>query len=134
MTVRGAGTAATRWLGVVLASAGAVLVPWLVVLAVTLPPVAVARNWAQAWVGLDSLEAAGLLATGLLLWAGNALVSPVAGATAALLLADAWFDVETAAPGADEATAVGMALVAELPLAVVCAVLAVRTLSARRER
>jgi hypothetical protein len=132
VTLWGAGTVVARRVGAVIALAGAALVPWLVVLATTLPAVATARNWPEAWVGLDAMEAAGLLATGLLLRAGSPLVSPAAGATAALLLADAWFDVVTAAPGGDEATSVAMALGAELPLAAVCAVVAVRAVTAKR--
>jgi hypothetical protein len=42
---------------------------------------------------------------------------------------DAWFDTTTAAPGGDFATAVAMALGAELPLAALCGRLALRALS-----
>jgi hypothetical protein len=48
--------------------------------------------------------------------------------SATLLLVDAWFDVSTAAAGADQAAAVAMAICLEIPLAIVCALLAVRTL------
>ena len=45
-----------------------------------------------------------------------------------LLLVDAWFDVTSAAPGPDLATAIVMAVFAEIPIALVCAVLATRVL------
>jgi hypothetical protein len=49
----------------------------------------------------------------------------VAGASAALLGADAWFDVVTAPTRGDRWVALAMAALVELPLAVVCAWLAV---------
>jgi len=57
-----------------------------------------------------------------------------AAATATLLVVDAWFDTTTASQGGNFATAVAMALGAELPLAALCGRLALRTLgrSARR--
>ncbi|MFC9646023.1 hypothetical protein ACFTZF_47360 [Streptomyces mirabilis] len=55
-----------------------------------------------------------------------------ATATAALLVVDAWFDVTTSRPGPELATAVVMAVCAELPMAAaVCTVLAVRALPSR---
>jgi hypothetical protein len=46
---------------------------------------------------------------------------PIAAAgTGALLTADAWFDVLTSSPGWNEAEAIAMSLLAELPLAFTC--------------
>jgi len=107
---------------------GVGLVPWVGVLAVTLPTTATARHWALAWVGLDCLEAVGLIGTGLLLRRGDPRRCLTAVATAVLLLCDAWFDTTTSAPGADFATALAMALLVELPLAALCVRLALRAL------
>jgi len=115
-----------RRLGWVLTGAGLAMVPWLVVLAVALPPRAAVGNWSTVWVGLDSLEAVALTATGVLLRRRDPRASLTAAATAVLLLVDAWFDVMTAAAGADRAIAVAMAAGVELPLSGLCAVLAVR--------
>ncbi len=115
----------SRWLAIALAGAGVGLLPWLVYLAVSLPASPRAWHWPVAWVGLDAMEAAGLLSTGLLLLRRDVRFCLTAMATAALLLADAWFDVTTAQPGAGELTSVAMALVAELPTAALCIVLAV---------
>ncbi|MFF7601898.1 hypothetical protein [Streptomyces mirabilis] len=52
-------------------------------------------------------------------------------ATAELLVVDAWFDVTTSQPGPVLATAVVMAVCAELPMAALCTVLAVRALPSR---
>lgn len=110
----------------VLVVCGLVLLPWLVVPASGLPGTAIASNWCTAWIGLDTLEALGLIATGLLAARGRHLYALTAVATATLLVVDAWFDTVTAAPGADQMWAVVMAVGVELPLAVVCVVLAVR--------
>ena len=112
--------------GILLLTCGAVLVPWLVVLAVTLPARYGAAHWALAWVGLDTLEAAGLLTTGLLAVRADRRLSPAAAATAMLLCVDAWFDVTTSAGGGDFRMALVMALCAELPLAALCARLALQ--------
>ncbi|WP_405581280.1 hypothetical protein [Streptomyces sp. NBC_01190] len=113
-----------RWPGYALVASGIALVPWLVVLATGLPPTATAPHWATAWVGLDTMEAVGLIATGLLTLRRHRVRSAVAGATATLLAVDAWFDVMTSS-GPDFRTALAMAFAAEIPLAAICGVLAV---------
>ncbi|MGY4928261.1 hypothetical protein [Streptomyces sp. 900105755] len=119
----------TRRAGGLLVACGLALLPWLYVLATGLPATATAAHWPVAWVGLDALEALGLIATGLLAARGDRRHALTAAATATLLAVDAWFDTTTAAPGGDFATAVAMALGAELPLAVLCGRLALRALS-----
>lgn len=115
-----------QWLAIALTASGAGLIPWLVVLATCLPVTTRAWNWSTAWAGLDSLEALGLLGTGLLLIRRDARYHLTAAATAALLLADAWFDVTTSAPGPDRMIAIAMAAGVELPAAAACAALAAR--------
>jgi hypothetical protein len=119
-----------RRLGQGLAAAGLAMIPWLAGLAITLPGRALARHWAAAWTGLDSLEALSLLATGVLMIRGDARRCLAAAVTAAVLVVDAWFDVTTAAPGSGQLIALGMAVLAELPLAALCAAAALRTLRA----
>lgn len=115
-----------RHLGWALTGAGAAMVPWLFVLAAQLPAQSTAVHWNTVWVGLDSLEALGLASTGMLLRRQDSRAGLTAAATAALLAMDAWFDVLTSAAGADRAVAIAMAAGAELPLAALCAYLAVR--------
>jgi hypothetical protein len=115
----------------VLTVLGPAMIPWLVFLHAELPATAVASHWSWAWTGLDGFEALGLLSTGLLLRRDDRRACLTAAATSALLLVDAWFDTMTAAPGPDCLLAVLMAVFAELPLAVACAVLATRTLPRR---
>lgn len=117
---------ATQWLARGLAGAGLALIPWLFLLARTLPSSAHAWNWSTAWVGLDTLEMFGLLGTGLLMLRRDVRYRLTAAATSALLLVDAWFDIVTAAPGAHQLAAVVMAAGLELPIAALCAILAAR--------
>lgn|SRR5579872_5880289 len=125
-----AGPRWTRWIGIGLTGAGIAMVPWLGVLATGLPASYQAANWNAAWVGLDALEALGLFATGTLLRRRDARAALTAAATSALLCVDALFDVLTSAP-ADRITAIVMAVGAELPVAALCAALAVRTFPRR---
>ncbi|MFE2480567.1 LPXTG cell wall anchor domain-containing protein [Streptomyces sp. NRRL F-2747] len=113
-------------LATLLTGAGVALLPWMVVLAKTLPQTAEVSNWSTAWIGLDAMLAAGLSGTGLLLGRDDPRAAPLAAATAALLVMDAWFDVTTAAPGSARAAAVALAVCAELPLAAACAAVAGR--------
>ncbi|MDT0458023.1 hypothetical protein RM550_20145 [Streptomyces sp. DSM 41527] len=109
-------TAAQRLQGRILTGAGLALLPWLGYLAGTLPP-----TEAAAWVVLDALEAAALLTAGTRLLRGDSHHRAPAAAAALLLLADACIDLATAAPGTELATALAMAVGAELPLAGLCA-------------
>ncbi|MFH7598897.1 hypothetical protein WDV06_27950 [Streptomyces racemochromogenes] len=113
-------------LATVFTGCGVALLPWMVVLAKTMPPTAEVSNWPAAWVGLDAMLALGLTGTGLLLRTGDPRVVPVAAATAALLAMDAWFDVTTSLGTGGQGLALLLAAGAELPLAVACAVVAAR--------
>ncbi|MEU7169836.1 hypothetical protein AB0A70_35160 [Streptomyces morookaense] len=105
-------------LGTVLIACGLALLPWVALLATDLPS-------AAPWVGLDALETLGLVTTGVLLVRGDARHTLTAAATAPLMVIDAWFDITTS-DAARLFTASAMAFCAELPLAAVCAVVAVR--------
>lgn len=116
----------TRWVARGLVAAGALMIPWLFVLAAQLPATARAAHWPAAWVGLDGLEALALLATGSLLARRDDRYRLAAMATATLLVTDAWLDVMTAAPGPGRLIAIAMAFCPELPVAALCAALALR--------
>lgn len=96
---------------------GGFLLPWCAVLGATLPARTYVPNWSLAWVGLDLAEAVAALLTAVLLSRGSPRAGLAATAGAALLLADAWFDVCTSAPGLDRLLAAGEAVLVELPLA-----------------
>jgi hypothetical protein len=110
---------------------GLAMIPWLFALAVRLPSSTTAQHWSTAWAGLDTIEALGLVTTGVLMRLRDERRCLAAAATATSLLIDAWFDVTTSAPGTDHLTALLLAVFLELPIAALCAALAVRTLPRR---
>lgn len=124
----------SRWVAPAFAVMAVGLLPWTVVLALTLPPTTEARHWNTAWAGLDVLIAAGLAGTAWLAWRRDPRVTLPATVTATLLTVDAWFDVTTAAPGGEFAMSVTLAVVAELPTAALCAFIALRRPARERPR
>ena len=98
-----------------LASA-AVLVPWIVYLTRSLPRTYLLTGWSSAWVGFDLLLTGALATTGLLARRHHPLWPSAAFASAALLVADAWFDVMTSGTGGLLVPVLSAALL-ELPLA-----------------
>ncbi|TYB38859.1 hypothetical protein [Actinomadura chibensis] len=115
-----------RRLGWAFVGGAAAMAPWIWGLARTMPSTAVVQNWSTAWVGLDLMEAAALLGTGVLLLRHDDRYRTAAAVAATLLVTDAWFDVTTATPGAHRALSVALAAGAELPIAILCAALSVR--------
>jgi hypothetical protein len=120
---------APRWASHLFVALGGVLVPWTLWLAATLPERHVARNFDVAWSGFDIAIAVSLIATGYGLFKGAAWTQGVAATAATLLVTDAWFDVLTSAPGAERTMAVAMAVFAEVPVAVACAMIGFRATS-----
>jgi hypothetical protein len=92
------------------------LVPWIAVLAVTLPDRAVSHNYRLAWVGFDVLLTVSIGRTAWLSWRRSPFVVNVASVTAALLVVDAWFDVTTAS-GEELLVSCLLATFVELPAA-----------------
>ncbi|NNG38031.1 hypothetical protein HJ588_01905 [Flexivirga sp. ID2601S] len=94
----------------------ALLLPWVVYLAVTLPDQYVAQAWALTWTGFDVLLVIMLGLTAFFAWKRRVLVVLTSFATGVLLLADAWFDITTADPD-DVRLSIVSAIVVEIPLA-----------------
>jgi hypothetical protein len=107
-----------------LLAAGLALVPWLAVLWTTLPDTYPTQHWRVAWVSFDALEIAGLLTSAVLVRHGDHWAPLASIATAVLLLVDAWFDVMTA--GHYVVISLTLTCTLELPLAALCAVVALR--------
>ncbi|MEU8030854.1 hypothetical protein AB0C13_19805 [Streptomyces sp. NPDC049099] len=112
-----------KWPWVLLGAAAVLLMPWTVVLALTLPGSTEVDNWPLAWIGLDVLMATGCAATALLGLRGDTRARLTASATASVAVLDAWFDITTAGTGAPLAEAL-LCAVAEGALAGACARLA----------
>jgi hypothetical protein len=111
---------------------GGFLLPWCALLGVTLPATTRVQHWALAWVGLDAAEGVAALATAVLLARADVRAALTAVTGGALLLADAWFDVCTSAPGLDHAVAATEAIFVELPLAAAAFWLAATLVRARQ--
>lgn len=110
---------APPWVGPVFLGLGALLVPWMVVLAVTLPGHEVAAHYRATWVGFDCMLAVALALTGWFAARRSTWIEVSASVAATLLVVDAWFDVLTAGTRWDRIGAVAEALLVELPLAAV---------------
>jgi len=116
----------TGWLGLVFGVVGLALIPWTLYLAATLPGRHEQHAYAVTWAGFDVALAVLLAATGYGLVRGRLWVQGVAAAAAALLVCDAWFDVLGSDPGGERAAAIALALLAELPTALLCIAIARR--------
>lgn len=112
------------WAPVLLIGCTAALVPWTVLLFFTLPGKHASTHWDVAWGGLDVGIATMLAATAASIVRRSVWTTVTATATATLLTVDAWFDVVTAADHDERFVAIGMAVLCELPLAVVCLLIA----------
>jgi hypothetical protein len=109
-----------RWAAPLFLCCAVILLPWIIIAGITLPARALSRNYDVAWAGYDVILLIGLLSTGIATLRRSRFLPIAAAATGALLTADAWFDVLTSSPGWNEAGAVAMSVLAELPLAFTC--------------
>ncbi|MCX5242779.1 hypothetical protein OG824_47030 [Streptomyces prunicolor] len=93
------------------------LVPWTVLLALTLPSGYEVHQWRLTWVGFDILLVVAMASTALLGWRRNRAVILAALTTSVLLICDAWFDVSLAFGTSEVWWSAALALFVELPLA-----------------
>jgi hypothetical protein len=93
------------------------LVPWTVLLALTLPTEHQVHQWRVTWVGFDALLVAAMASTAFFGWRQHRAVLASALTTAILLICDAWFDVSLDFGTPDIWMSAGLAVFAELPLA-----------------
>jgi hypothetical protein len=114
------------WLGAVFLVFAIVLAAWSVWLGFVLPRRTAALHWDLAWSGFDIGLAVALGLTAGALFRRSPWLLTAAGASAALLVCDAWFDVVTSRPSG-RGLAILEAVLVELPLAAFCLWIAVRT-------
>ena len=100
------------------------LLPWAATLNLVVPERHVANHWAVTWTGFDLALAAGLLSVAIAAYRRSPWLPRLAMMAGTLLACDAWFDVLTASDGTDVQLAILGAVGAELPLAVLCFVMA----------
>jgi hypothetical protein len=113
-----------RWVVPLFSLAALFLVPWVLVLVHVLPSKHSAAHWDIAWAGFDVALALLLLSVAVAAWRRSPWLEGAATATASLLLVDAWFDVLTSSTRTELLVAIGEAVFVEIPLAVVCLLLA----------
>lgn len=106
------------WTAQLLVASGVLLGAWTGYLAVSLPGRSLSWHYNIAWAGFDVLLLASVLSTAWLTHRRSQQAGGAATATAALLVADAWFDITTAAPGRPVHLAILMAVLVELPSAI----------------
>lgn len=97
------------------------LLPWSAWLVVALPSRHVADHWDVAWAGFDIGLAAMLAATVVTALRSSRWLHAAAASAATMLVCDAWFDVMTSGRSLGFWLALAEALAVELPLAGVCA-------------
>ena len=115
---------APRWVVPLFGLAAVLLVPWIVMLVYLLPSAQQASHWDIAWAGFDVGLALVLSGVALAAWRRSPWLEGAATAAATLLFVDAWFDVLTSSTRLDLIVAVVEAVFVELPLAVLCLLLA----------
>ena len=98
-----------------LAVCAVVLVPWTAYLGFTLPGRYVVNSWTLTWTGFDVILTVMFVVTGYLAFHRRQVVVLASFTSGVLLLCDAWFDVTTSS-GHDRLVAIGIAVVAELPV------------------
>jgi hypothetical protein len=113
-----------EWVVPLFGLAAVVLVPGVVLLVVFLPSKHESTHWDIAWGGFDVVLALLLLTVALTAWRRSPWLEGAATAAATLLFIDAWFDVLTSSSRGELILAVVEAVLVELPLALVCLLLA----------
>ncbi len=108
------------WVARVFVLLGVCLLPWTVVLALTLPARHGTTHYDLAWTGFDVALAAALVAVGIGAARRATWLQGVAAAAATLLICDAWFDVLSSTSRGEIVTALMLALFVELPVAAAC--------------
>ena len=115
---------APRWAVPLFGLAALLLVPWIVLLVYLLPSAQQASHWDIAWAGFDVGLALVLSGVALAAWRRSPWLEGAATAAATLLFVDAWFDVLTSSTRPELIVALVEAVFVELPLAVLCLLLA----------
>jgi hypothetical protein len=93
------------------------LVPWTIVLALTLPRSYDSRHWRLTWVGFDVLLLIMMALTAFFGWRRRQAVIASAVVTGTLLVCDAWFDISLDLGTSGIWMSLASAVLIELPLA-----------------
>jgi hypothetical protein len=110
------------------------MIPWDTYLALSLPQRQISPHYRGSWVIYDAVLCIVLARIGWLAHKRNPKIVLSAAAGAALLFADAWFDVSSAYGNDDHLQALAFAVFLELPGAYLCLRIASRALKRIAER
>jgi hypothetical protein len=113
-----------RWIAPAFFLLGIGLVPWIVLLALTLPRRHGTHFYDIAWTGFDVALALLLVATGVGALRRATWLQGVAAAAATLLVCDAWFDVLSSTSTHELLAAIALAAFVEIPVAAACILVA----------
>lgn len=117
----GGGIRPARWVTLLLGLVAIGLVPWTLYLTLSLPSRHITEHYDLAWVGFDIALACAFAATTMAALRRSHWLVPLAAVTGTMLVCDAWFDIVTSHSGGEMWEAVAEAVLAELPLAALCA-------------
>ena len=109
-----------HWVIGVFTTVGLAILPWTIWLSASLRPHHETAHWDIAWSGFDAGLAVAFLLTALAAWRRSPWVGACAAATGTLLLTDAWFDIVLADAGGERMEAIVLAIIGEVPLALLC--------------
>jgi hypothetical protein len=98
--------------------AAIILLPWIALLAYTLPRRQFDLHYRAAWVGFDILLVLAISRTAYMAFRLDPRVQLPATATATLLFVDAWFDITTSGSRGQFLEAFVLAMLVEIPSAV----------------
>lgn len=110
-----------RWVTLLLALVAVALVPWTLYLTLTLPSRHLTSHYDVAWIGFDIALTVAFAATAWSALRGSPWLVAFAAVTGTMLVCDAWFDIVTSQAGSEMFEAIAEAVLAELPLAALCA-------------
>jgi hypothetical protein len=110
-----------RWVTPLFTIAAVGLLPWTLYLTLSLPSRHVSAHYDVAWVGFDIGLAAAFAGTSWAALRSPTWLVPLAAVTGTMLVCDAWFDIVTSRGTGETVEAAAEAVLAELPLAAVCA-------------
>ena len=95
-----------RWAVALPMAASLAMIPWILVLAASLPDRYVTNHWNVTWVGFDILELVSFAVTSWTAWRRLPAARAATAVSITLLVCDAWFNTTTIVTTADLITSV----------------------------
>jgi hypothetical protein len=102
------------------ALAGIVLIPWTLLLTLSLPAHHETADWQTVWAGFDFAEALALIGVAVAAVRRSPWLEVIAAVAGTLLVTDAWFDITLEWGGKHMVSSIVEAAIVELPLAAIC--------------